>query len=334
MDTIEKMRLARCYPGGKAGAGVYQAIINQIPPHQVYVEPFLGAGAVMLRKRPAARNIGVELDAAAAARFAAMAGHAAGSGGEGPRVDVYCCSGVEWLKHAFGLYCVSCDRQPPNAAAWPASARLKPRMCSTMCSTSAPLDHTPPAGDSGSNGRADGSSTAAPFSGSIQALAAGSGDARSTDPARWFVYCDPPYLRCTRRTPLRRLYRHELDEAGHRELLDVLLRLPCLVAISGYWSPLYAAALERWRCITFNAPTRGGAVGKEHLWMNYAEPAELHDYRYLGQGKRQRERIARKVRTWSAGLARLPLLERQAIVSALLGPKASAAPSRGPSCRR
>ena len=38
------------YPGGKNGAGVYQAIICQIPPHQVYVEPFLGSGAVMRLK--------------------------------------------------------------------------------------------------------------------------------------------------------------------------------------------------------------------------------------------------------------------------------------------
>lgn len=32
------------YKGGKAGAGVYQQIINQIPPHDVYIEPFLGGG--------------------------------------------------------------------------------------------------------------------------------------------------------------------------------------------------------------------------------------------------------------------------------------------------
>lgn len=50
------------YPGGKAGAGVYQRIINLMPPHEVYVEPFLGGGAVMRLKRPARLNIGVDLN--------------------------------------------------------------------------------------------------------------------------------------------------------------------------------------------------------------------------------------------------------------------------------
>src|SRR5271154_4598059 len=57
------------YPGGKNGAGVYQTIINLIPPHAVYIEPFLGGGAVMRLKRPAAVNVGLDLDAGAVRRF-------------------------------------------------------------------------------------------------------------------------------------------------------------------------------------------------------------------------------------------------------------------------
>jgi len=52
------------YPGGKNGAGVYQRIINLMPPHDTYVEPFLGGGAVMRLKRPATLNIGLDLDRA------------------------------------------------------------------------------------------------------------------------------------------------------------------------------------------------------------------------------------------------------------------------------
>src|SRR5262245_31258856 len=50
------------YRGGKAGAGVYQKLINQMPPHTTYIECFLGHGAVLLNKRPAHHNIGLDLD--------------------------------------------------------------------------------------------------------------------------------------------------------------------------------------------------------------------------------------------------------------------------------
>ena len=50
------------YPGGKAGAGVYQTIINRMPPHRVYIEPFLGGGAIMRHKKPASLNIGIDKD--------------------------------------------------------------------------------------------------------------------------------------------------------------------------------------------------------------------------------------------------------------------------------
>lgn len=62
------------YPGGKAGAGVYQTIINLMPPHDLYVEPFIGGGAVMLHKRPAPASIVIDADADVAARWQACAG--------------------------------------------------------------------------------------------------------------------------------------------------------------------------------------------------------------------------------------------------------------------
>lgn len=50
------------YPGGKGGSGVYQFIINQIPPHRVYIEGYLGGGAILRYKKPARANIGIDLD--------------------------------------------------------------------------------------------------------------------------------------------------------------------------------------------------------------------------------------------------------------------------------
>ncbi|QEM92736.1 DNA adenine methylase [Kosakonia radicincitans] len=50
------------YLGSKAASGVYQKIIAEMPPHDTYIETHLGGGAVMLRKPPARRNWGIDID--------------------------------------------------------------------------------------------------------------------------------------------------------------------------------------------------------------------------------------------------------------------------------
>lgn len=50
------------YPGGKNKHGVYQKIISMMPPHKIYIEGFLGSGAVLRNKKPAKVNIGIDKD--------------------------------------------------------------------------------------------------------------------------------------------------------------------------------------------------------------------------------------------------------------------------------
>ena len=57
------------YFGSKATSGLCQPIIALMPPHDTYIETHLGGGAIMKRKPPALRNIGIDLDARALARF-------------------------------------------------------------------------------------------------------------------------------------------------------------------------------------------------------------------------------------------------------------------------
>lgn len=55
----------RTYNGGKNGSGVYQSIINQIPPHIVFISGFAGNCGVLANKRFASMaNIAVDLDTA------------------------------------------------------------------------------------------------------------------------------------------------------------------------------------------------------------------------------------------------------------------------------
>jgi DNA adenine methylase len=57
------------YFGSKATSGLCQAIIAMMPPHDTYIESHLGGGAIMRRKPPALRNIGIDLDPQAIAGF-------------------------------------------------------------------------------------------------------------------------------------------------------------------------------------------------------------------------------------------------------------------------
>jgi hypothetical protein len=114
------------------------------------------------------------------------------------------------------------------------------------------------------------------------------------------------------------IYRHEFGDTGqHTQLLELLLSLPCPVAISGYWSSLYGDMLATWRTISYTTRTRGGSSVQEWLWMNYPEPLELHDYRYLGSNFRQRERLKRIRIRWLARLGRMDALERYSLLEAI-----------------
>ena len=224
------------YPGGKNGSGVYQQIINVMPPHSVYIEPFLGGGAVMRMKRPATMNIGIDLDPAVIRMFRPIASKMA--------MVLEARDGIIALRN------------------W-----------------------------------------------------------------RWhggeLVYCDPPYMQEACASRCR--YKYALTYARHRELLAVIRRLPCHVIISGYWTPLYERMLKGWHTITFQTTNRAAKRTTEYLWMNFAPPVELHDYRYLGANWRERERIKKKKARWVARLGRMPALERRALLAAI-------AETRGKEC--
>ncbi len=129
------------------------------------------------------------------------------------------------------------------------------------------------------------------------------------------VYCDPPYIRETRKKYYP-LYKYEYSLSHHIELLEVIKSLPCMVMISGYESPLYKESLSAWHTHSFQAATHHG-MATEWIWMNYSKPVHLHDYRYLGDNFREREKIKLKFKRWVARFKSMPVIERQALLFAL-----------------
>ena len=214
------------YPGGKSVSGVYQRLINQIPPHRVYIESHLGGGALLRLKKPAEINIGLDIDYAVLKKWTPP-----------PDINLICTDAVQFLKHY-------------------------------------------------------------PYKGDE------------------FIYADPPYIRSARRSK-RSIYRFEYTEDQHLELLKLLTTLPCRVMISGYSSTLYSTYLVQWRHISFETRNRAGGKATESIWMNYPEPEQLHDYRFLGNSFRERERIKRRIERWKERFRTMPQLERNALLLAL-----------------
>lgn len=50
------------FVGAKRGAGVWQRIISEMPPHRRFIDAFLGTGEITLRKKPAASTIAIDDD--------------------------------------------------------------------------------------------------------------------------------------------------------------------------------------------------------------------------------------------------------------------------------
>ena len=300
LDNIARKRDSSrmTYPGGKNGAGVYQTLINLMPPHDVYVEPFLGAGAIMRMKRPAKLNIGIDLDSLVISAWAAAQAKVtvpAAIAGNGERRRQESPDPARTAASAENDFTRSPRAESDDTGSQIAETAERQRQYLDLASLSLPSGP-------------------------------GEFSFRHCDAMEFFrhgfaptpatlVYCDPPYVRSTR-TP-RDVYQYEMTDAQHLELLSLIKELPCMVMISGYSSPMYAKALKGWNATSFQTGTRGGRPAAEWVWYNYDRPVELHDYRFLGQDFRERERIKRKMKRWTERLKRQPLLERQALLAAI-----------------
>ncbi|HVT16382.1 MAG TPA: DNA adenine methylase [Thermoanaerobaculia bacterium] len=88
------------------------------------------------------------------------------------------------------------------------------------------------------------------------------------DSADTVHYLDPPYPKASRRTPCDHLYAHDLDDADHVALADLLHTLRGPVLISGYASPLYDRLYAGWHRLEQSAIANGGGKRREILWLS------------------------------------------------------------------
>ncbi|MGT2638071.1 DNA adenine methylase [Streptococcus ratti] len=87
------------------------------------------------------------------------------------------------------------------------------------------------------------------------------------------MYIDPPYVLSTR---TREQYQYEMMDHDHVELLEVLNQSKAKIILSGYASDLYDQYLSNWDCLEFSATAEQGMPRTEVLWMNFQPAQQLN----------------------------------------------------------
>ena len=103
---------------------------------------------------------------------------------------------------------------------------------------------------------------------------------RQHDAPDTLFFVDLPYMHETRVLGAGKTgyYRHEMTDAEHAELLDVLFDLEGCVVVTGYETDLYRERLKGWGHHTTSSRIsagRGTALRTEHAWLNPACVAQL-----------------------------------------------------------
>jgi DNA adenine methylase len=289
-DTIQRDRSS--YPGGKSGAGIFQRLINLIPRHRILIVPFAGHCGVVRNIKPAEHTIVIDQNPSVCQWWADWSRTK-----RGRALEIHNCDGIEWIRFSLGCTEYSaakaCDAGLSDGRSSDTGSRIQRRELASVCDR---ISHNSasPAGDAQSNGTA----------------------ATLETVAEAFVFCDPPYVLSERSGG--RIYECELSDADHQRFIGTVTTINAAryrVMICGYTCDLYAA-LDPWESIDHRVPTRGG-LQDERIWMNYEKPVQLHDYQYIGDGRRSRERIRRRQKNWHEQLMQMSEQERLAMLEVL-----------------
>lgn len=260
------------YPGSKWS--IAEWIIQHFPPNyekMVYLEPFVGSGAVFFNKKPGTVETINDLDSDIVNLFRVLREHP----GELKRaLDL-----TPYSREEYDLSFEPCDEPIEKARRF---------MVKTTQAIGAKMD-----GKCGwrNHKQKKIGGTACKWGGISETVDVATARLRSDSThlvqiehmdalrliARYnnpdtLMYLDPPYLRSTRRSGA--LYKHEMDEEGQRELLSLIVKSRAKIIISGYDSEMYNSALADWHRDETQSQTTSAELATEVIWMNYTPPME------------------------------------------------------------
>lgn len=258
------------YYGGKMGMAA--RIVELLPPHRVYLEPYFGSGAVLFAKSEAAIEVVNDVDGNLVTFFRVLR--------ERPDELARVCELTPYARAELTAAHEPTTDELERARRWwvrVSQSFGKSGNATTGWSVTTARSQSPAATAKSLIARFDACSRR------LARVCIEQGDGalmveRLATPDS-VVYVDPPYLAETRRGNDRRRpedYSHDMGgEADHRRLAEVLTACPATVVLSGYPSPLYDELYDGWHRLdtpvmvkASNARTSDRQARTEVLWCN------------------------------------------------------------------
>lgn len=238
-------------------------IINHFPKHRVYVEPFGGAGSVLMRKNRAYAEIWNDLDGDVVNLFEVLRSDDAGRLLEVIRLTPFARNEFE---RAYEETTDPIER----------ARRLVVRSFMGFGAKGVSFQSTGFRANSNRNGSTPSHDwTNYPdalrlvverLSGVVIESRDAGNVIRQHDSADTLHYVDPPYVHETR--TITDGYAHEMGDEAHSTLLETVQSVKGMVVLSGYPHPLYDEALTDWERVEKDALADGARSRKEVLWIN------------------------------------------------------------------
>jgi DNA adenine methylase len=258
------------YHGGKWRLAPW--IIGFFPVHRVYVEPFGGGASVLMRKPPASAEIYNDLDSRIVSMFRVLRDPILG-----PELNRQVAL-TPYAREEHERSYEDCDDQLEQARRTIIRGMMGH---GSRGATSAHRTGFRTARRRGIHAAADWASYSAALAATIERLRDVLIERRDAcavmqefDGPECLHYVDPPYPAATRTTNLTgvgRAYAHELTDADHRRLADVLRALTGYVVLSGYPCDLYDRELyPDWQRFETGTLADGRIARTEVVWLNAA----------------------------------------------------------------
>ena len=258
------MRPILRYPGAKWWVANW--VLDNMPPHEGYLEPYFGSGAVFFGKPKSPREVINDLDGDVVNFFRVCR--------KNPDALARTLSLTPWAREEYqqaidGPAADAVERARRFVVRYWMSYGSCPRPGSGWRHTTGKRHHTGPDYPMQWQHLPDLVQQAADrlLAAQIENKPAVEVIAAHNGPDV-LIYADPPYLPGTRAS--KDLYTCEMVEADHEEMLRVLLAHTGMVMLSGYDNAMYRDYLAGWDVQTARSRADGGGKRTECLWRNPA----------------------------------------------------------------